>query len=335
MESDIPESNQFLFTTEIGLGAWSWGDRMVWNYGKGYSDADIEAGFNISLENGVHFVDTAEVYGNGRSERLLGQFLKQTKTPVIVATKFFPLPWRWTKASLTRALRRSLERLDLERVDLYQIHWPSPLIKLETYVEGLAAAHSLGLTRAVGVSNYDKTQMQRAYNTLSKYEIPLASNQVEFHLLNRSAEKNGLLKRCQELGVRLIAYSPLAMGLLTGKYGPENPPPRRSLRGTGRNELYPGSRGRRRPERAGAGRSARSPEAHLRSLRGSGHGPSTRPTPARFGRDCPGDRTRDGPDLGPASGNENFCAARGFPRRVPDPHCADGCQAGRAGGVDS
>jgi aryl-alcohol dehydrogenase-like predicted oxidoreductase len=225
MPTDIPESIQFLHDTEIGLGAWSWGDRIVWNYGKGYSDADIEDGFKISLENGVHFVDTAEIYGNGRSERLLGQFLKRTETPVIVATKFFPLPWRFTKASVTRALRASLERLGLERVDLYQIHWPSPLVPIERYVEGLVSAHRLGLTRAVGVSNYDKNQMQRAYTVLSGYEIPLASNQVEYNLLNRSVEKNGLLARCQELGIRLIAYSPLAMGLLSGKYNPENPPP--------------------------------------------------------------------------------------------------------------
>jgi aryl-alcohol dehydrogenase-like predicted oxidoreductase len=225
MLAEPSESIRFLHESEIGLGAWSWGDRMIWNYGKDYTDTDIEAGFNISLENGVHFVDTAEIYGNGRSERLLGQFLKHTEAPVIVATKFFPMPWRWTKSTVTRALRRSLERLDLECVDLYQIHWPSPLIPIETYAEGLASAHRLGLTRAVGVSNYDKNQMQRAYTVLAKYDIPLASNQVEFHLLNRSAEKNGLLARCQELGIRLIAYSPLAMGLLTGKYSLEKPPP--------------------------------------------------------------------------------------------------------------
>jgi aryl-alcohol dehydrogenase-like predicted oxidoreductase len=225
MPTEIPESIQFLHETEIGLGAWAWGDRIVWNYGAGYSDADIEAGFKISLENGVQFVDTAEIYGNGRSERLLGQFLKRTQTPVIVATKFFPLPWRLTRASVTRALRGSLERLGLERVDLYQLHWPTPLVPVERFVEGLAAAHRLGLARAVGVSNYDKNQMQRAYTVLAGHDIPLASNQVEYNLLNRTVEKNGLLARCQELGVRLIAYSPLAMGLLTGKYSPENPPP--------------------------------------------------------------------------------------------------------------
>lgn len=222
--AEIPASVQFLHKVEIGLGAWSWGDRLVWGYGSGYNDDEIEAGFRVSLENGVTLVDTAEVYGNGRSERLLGQFLKKTETPVIVATKFFPMPWRFRRASVTRALRHSLERLGLEQVDLYQIHWPSPLVPIEQYVEGLVSAHRLGLTRAVGVSNYDKNQMQRAITTLARHDIPLASNQVEYHLLNRSVEKNGLLARCQELGIRLIAYSPLAMGLLTGKYTPENPP---------------------------------------------------------------------------------------------------------------
>lgn len=224
MPVELPESIQFLHKIEIGLGAWAWGDRLVWNYGRGYTDDDIEAGFKVSLENGVNFVDTAEIYGNGRSERLLGQFVKNRTQSVLVATKFFPLPWRWTSGSVVRALRASLERLGMEHVDLYQIHWPSPIMPIETHVEGLASAQQLGLTRAVGVSNYDKSQMLRAYKVLSKYNIPLASNQVEYHLLDRAIEKNGLLAQCQELGVRLIAYSPLAMGLLTGKYTPETPP---------------------------------------------------------------------------------------------------------------
>lgn len=225
MDLEPSETARFLHESDIGLGAMAWGDRMVWGYGSDYNAADVEASFQVSIENGVKLIDTAEVYGNGRSERLLGQLLKTTNAPTYVATKFFPMPWRFTKASVTRALRGSLKRLGLERVDLYQIHWPSPIVPVERYVEGLAAAHRLGLTRAVGVSNYNKNQMQRAFTVLSNYDIPLASNQVEFNLLNRSAEKSGLLTRCQELGVRLIAYSPLAMGLLTGKYSPEKPPP--------------------------------------------------------------------------------------------------------------
>ena len=100
-----------------------------------------------------------------------------------------------------------------------------PLAKIETHVEGLAQAVKNGLTRTVGVSNYNKNQMQRAYTILSRYNIPLASNQVEYHLLDRTVEKNGLLDHCLEMGIRLIAYSPLAMGMLTGKYTKETPPP--------------------------------------------------------------------------------------------------------------
>ena len=225
MSAEIPESIQFLFDNEIGVGAWAWGDRMVWNYGKGYTDSDLEAGFKVMLENGIHFVDTAEIYGNGRSERLLGLFLKNNAEPVIVASKFFPLPWRFTKTSVALALKGSLDRLGLKSIDLYQIHTPTPLVPIEVFAEGLAKVHQLGLARAVGVSNYDKNQMQRAYTVLAKYDIPLASNQLEYNLINRTIEKNGLLARCQELGIRVIAYSPIAMGLLTGNYTPENPPP--------------------------------------------------------------------------------------------------------------
>ena len=241
MLSDKQDSTQSLFDIEMGLGAWSWGDRMVWNYGKNYTDSDIEAAFTISTQNGVTFIDTAEVYGNGRSERLLGQFIKNCQTPIQVATKFFPLPWRWTKKTVTNALKASLERLNLDHVDLYQIHMPTPIVSIETYAEGLAEVQQLGLARYVGVSNYDKNQMQRAYTVLTKYGRPLTSNQVEYHLLNRSAEKSGLLARCQELGIRLIAYSPLAMGLLTGKYNSDNPPPgmRAGRYGTVLKEIKP------------------------------------------------------------------------------------------------
>jgi aryl-alcohol dehydrogenase-like predicted oxidoreductase len=96
---------------------------------------------------------------------------------------------------------------------------------VEFWVEELAKAVKSGKVRTAGVSNFNKIQMQRAYIVLSKYNIPLASNQVEYHLLNRTVEKNGLLERCNELGVRLIAWSPLAKGLLTGKYSLKTPPP--------------------------------------------------------------------------------------------------------------
>ncbi len=234
METKPAEETRFLHEAEMGVGAWAWGDRVVWKYGHGYTDADIEAAFRASLAAGVNLIDTAEVYGNGQSETLLGRFLQNTSQSVFVATKFMPFPWRLSRGALRKALARSLDRLGLERVDLYQIHWPFPPVPIEVWAEELVKAVQAGKTRAVGVSNYNKTQMQRAYSVLMKHDIPLASNQVEYHLLNRSIEKNGLLARCQELGVRVIAYSPLAKGLLTGKYSPENPPP--AMRGNSGGE---------------------------------------------------------------------------------------------------
>ncbi len=225
----------------MGLGTWAWGDRTLWNYGHGYSETDIEQAFQVSVAAGVTLMDTAEVYGGGRSERFLGQFIKSTKIPVFVATKFMPYPWRLNRGTLMRSLDYSLERLGLEKVDLYQIHWPFPPMPVEFWVEALSRAVKSGKARTVGVSNFSKIQMQRAYTILSKYEIPLASNQVEYHLLNRTVEKNGLLDRCKELGVRLIAYSPLAKGLLTGKYSLESPPPGlRSRQPPGKMKALPG-----------------------------------------------------------------------------------------------
>jgi aryl-alcohol dehydrogenase-like predicted oxidoreductase len=230
-------STRFLHATEMGVGAWAWGDKIIWNYGGSYTNEDVRGAFNISLEKGVTLVDTAEVYGRGRSERLIGEFLKETEVPVLLATKFMPFPWRFRKKALLRSLRRSLERLDVESIDLYQIHFPLPPIPIETWMNELAIAVQEGLTRTVGVSNYDQSQMLQAYSALARHDIPLASNQVEYHLLDRRAEKSGLLARCKELDIRLIAYSPLGMGLLTGKYTVDSPPP--GMRGRRFSRILP------------------------------------------------------------------------------------------------
>jgi len=118
-----------------------------------------------------------------------------------------------------------LERLQLDHVDLYQQHWPTPLVPVETYAEGLALCIEKGLTRYAGVSNFNVDQMRRTSKVLGKHGQPLASNQVEFHLLDRSIERNGVLEYCLQNNVRVIAYSPLAKGMLTGKYTPTTPPP--------------------------------------------------------------------------------------------------------------
>lgn len=237
MNDTVSSETRFLHAVDFGLGAWQWGDRLIWQYGQTHKDEDCRAAFQVSLEAGIRFVDTAEVYGSGRSERLLGQFLQETDQPVLVATKYFPFPWRLRKKALLWALKRSLERIGVETVDLYQIHQPYSLLLTETLMEAMAEAVAEGLTRTVGVSNYDQSQMLRAYSALARKNVPLAANQVTYSLLNREFEKNGLLARCQELGIRLIAYSPIEKGLLTGKYSVENPPP--GVRGRRYSSLLP------------------------------------------------------------------------------------------------
>ncbi len=228
-DDTVPLGRTEIRVTPLGLGTWQWGDTMFWGYGKDYSENEIKAAFDASLAGGVTFFDTAEVYGRGRSERFLGQFMAGRRDGLTIATKFMPLPWRLGKGQLVAALRKSLERLGLAQVDLYQVHWPLPPRPVEFWADALADAVQAGLTRTVGVSNYNTDQMRRAYDVLARRGVPLASNQVEYSLLQRAPERSGLLEACRELGVTLIAYSPLAQGMLTGKYGPDNPPP--GLRG--------------------------------------------------------------------------------------------------------
>jgi aryl-alcohol dehydrogenase-like predicted oxidoreductase len=223
--SDVSSETRFLHAIEMGLGAWQWGDRVVWQYGHGYGADQVREAFQVAIHEGIRFIDTAELYGNGLSERLLGNFIKETNQPVLIATKFFPWPWRFYKNAIVRAMKGSLSRLNVESVDLYQIHWPSPILNTDRLMEGLAECVKGGMTRTVGVSNFGQTRMLSAYSSLARHNIPLASNQVHYSLLSRAVEKNGTLARCKELGIRLIAYSPIEKGLLSGKYSPDTPPP--------------------------------------------------------------------------------------------------------------
>jgi len=208
---------------EMGVGVWQWGDTSFWGYGREYGATDIRAAFDVCMARGLDFFDTAEVYGSGASERNLGAFVRAGGRPVVVASKFFPYPWRLRSAQLVAAARASLQRLGVERIDLYQIHWPFPPVPVETWMAGLAQVHAQGLIRAAGVSNYGVEQTRRARAALAKGGIPLASNQVRYSLLDRHPEHAGLLQLCREEKITLIAYSPLAQGLLTGKYTRRHP----------------------------------------------------------------------------------------------------------------
>jgi len=223
MNATVPKDCD-LSKIEIGLGAWQWGDRLVWGYGHGYGDGDVRAAFEAAVDMGAALIDTAEIYGNGRSERLLGNFMRQGGKRVCVATKYFPWPWRLARSAVESSLRRSLDRLGLETVDLYQLHWPSPVGRNRPLLEAMARAVHDGLARAVGISNFGTLETEDAHATLLGLGIPLASNQVHYSLLNRKVERNGLLDKCNALGIRLIAHTPLEKGLLSGKYSPHNPP---------------------------------------------------------------------------------------------------------------
>ncbi len=217
----------------LGVGAWPWGSTWYWGYGKSYGEDDVRGAFRASLAAGVTLFDTAEVYGRrGSSERILGRLAGELDEESaggerpFVATKYMPLPWRWRAGDVTRALRASLRRLGLERVDLYQIHWPvvPARPRLGQWMEGLVRAHGEGLVASVGVSNFDAELTRRAHELLSRAGIPLASNQLPYSLLDRHIEHEGLLDACRELDMTVIAYSPIAEGLLTGKYTPDDRP---------------------------------------------------------------------------------------------------------------
>jgi aryl-alcohol dehydrogenase-like predicted oxidoreductase len=224
MEAHKPSYDPIFDAVELGIGTWAWGDRLVWGYGNKYREEDITQAFNEAIENKVAFFDTAEVYGQGKSESFLGKLLPGSPNPVKIATKMMPFPWRMGKNALRHALRGSLTRLRLEQVDLYQMHWPLLPFPVEHWMEQMASVHHEGLIKAIGVSNYDLNQTIKSVTELKKHVVSLASNQLEYHLLERRIEKNGLMDYCLENGIKVIAYSPLAMGILSGKYTPENPP---------------------------------------------------------------------------------------------------------------
>ncbi len=207
----------------LGVGAMTWGQPSGLSkytpaklaYG-GPEGAEQEAGaFLASLAAGVTLFDTAAMYSNGASERRLSELAKGTSA--VIATKF-PPGMRATADDLPEALAASLARLRRTTIDLYQHHFPSRRVDIAALMGRMAQAVHEGQVRAVGVSNYSEEQVRLAHRVLADHGIPLASNQVQYSLLHRQPETDGVLDACRELGVTLIAYQPLASGALSGKY---------------------------------------------------------------------------------------------------------------------
>jgi aryl-alcohol dehydrogenase-like predicted oxidoreductase len=205
----------------VGLGCWQF------SQGKGptggmwavLEQEEVDRVVAAALDGGVTWFDTAEAYGNGQSERALSTALRNRSVQagdVVVATKWLPI-FR-TAASIPRTIDTRLECLQGYPIGLHQVHIPYSLSSVAGQMRAMAGLVRDGKIRAVGVSNFSARAMERASRALEAEGLPLASNQVRISLLDRSVESNGVLDVARERGITLIAYSPLAQGLLTGRF---------------------------------------------------------------------------------------------------------------------
>lgn len=201
----------------VGLGTWQFGAKE-WGYGKGYADHEAGLILRRAFELGITLVDTAEVYGMGRSEVIVGRALAGHRSEAFVATKILPvLP---LGPIVRQRVRGSLRRLGIDRIDLYQLHQPNPLVPLSWTMPTLAALQREGLIANVGISNYSLARWKAADEAFGG---PVLSNQVRFSLVDRRPERD-LLPWAQANDRLVIAYSPLGQGLLSGRYDRDHLP---------------------------------------------------------------------------------------------------------------
>jgi aryl-alcohol dehydrogenase-like predicted oxidoreductase len=207
--------------TPIGLGMmeFSGGGGLMGSAFPMISQDEKNATVKAGLDGGINWFDTAELYGAGVSEASLSMALKASgkkDREVVVATKWWPL-FR-TARNIPRTIQDRIRFLDGYTISLYMVHQPYSFSPTEAQMEAMADLIESGKIRSVGISNFNAEQMRRAYKALQKRGLPLAVNQVRYSLLDRSIEKNGILDTARELGITIIAYTPLESGLLTGKY---------------------------------------------------------------------------------------------------------------------
>ena len=203
--------------SRVGLGCGQLGERQ-WGYGTSYSQADCLAIVQRALDLGVTVFDTAELYGSGRSEMLVGEALSSWAGERFLATKFLPI--MPTPRVMVAHCERSLDRLRVPLVDLYQINWTNPIVPLVRQMEGLRRVLALGMSRYAGVSNFSLRRWIAAERHLGQ---PVISNQVRYNLLQREPE-SGLLEYARQNSRLIFAFSPLAQGALGGHYHPGRAP---------------------------------------------------------------------------------------------------------------
>src|SRR5512138_1417224 len=212
-----------LLVPRLGVGAMTWGSPKglarlhpaQTAYGASQGFDEEQRALEVSLQAGVNLFDTAAQYSMGAAERRLGELARGRD--VLIATKY-PAGFSFRAQDFPRELEATLSRLGRGSIDLYQHHYPNARISIPELMDRVADAVHASKVRAVGASNYSAEQMRAAHAALARHGIPLASNQVNYSLVHRTPEVDGTLDACRELGVTLIAYSPLGMGALTGKY---------------------------------------------------------------------------------------------------------------------
>ena len=216
-----------LILPKMGCGTWAWGNRLLWGYDQSM-DTQLQSVFNLCVANGVTLFDTGDSYGtgrlNGQSEKLLGKFSRnysgENKNNICLATKLAAYPWRLTRKSMVNAAQASAKRLG--RVDLAQMHWSTANYfpwQEEQLLDGLGDLYEQGLVKGIGLSNYGTKRLKKIHAKFSRRSIPIATLQVQYSLLSTYPVTDlGIKETCDELGIKLIAYSPLCLGILTGKY---------------------------------------------------------------------------------------------------------------------
>lgn len=254
--------------SSLGCGTWSWGNRLLFDYDPSQDEGIYEA-YREIRNAGVTIFDTADSYGtldlNGRAEILLGQFERRYQSEVAkeaddswwnfgasnnnnneqqVATKLAPYPWRVTRSSIVSAAEGSLRRLQQSKLAVAQLHWSTSNyqpFQEKALWDGVADIYEKGLAESVGVSNYGPIQLQKVAGYMQERAVPLSIAQIQYSLMTYKDAKE-MNAACDDINCRLISYSPLCLGLLTGKYNLDNLPrqgnPRRQLF----KELLPGKR---------------------------------------------------------------------------------------------
>jgi len=209
-----------LMVTPVGLGCWQFSPGKGLNrYWPVLDEATIDGIVAASHDGGINWFDTAESYGGGESERVLSRTLQKAGLrpgEIVIATKWSPI--LRTAGNIAKTTAARISCLAPYPIDLYQVHNPAALSPNAAVMKAMAAQVKAGKTRFIGVSNFGAARMREAHRILRQEGLDLVSNQIHYSLLKRKAERNGVMDAARELGISIIAYSPLDQGVLTGRF---------------------------------------------------------------------------------------------------------------------